>query len=467
MTNTFFIFLTACLLLNCAGRQKPVPSGDSATETQPAAPLTPVASVINIPTQIKMSFIENAVNEQVRGIIYKDNAFPVDPIGTAQLTVRKNGRISIRAAGNELIYKIPLKISMRFSLSLLGHTEHKDVDAGITVNLRSKYTLQNNWHLKTTTTVDGYEWTTPPTVKIRFITIPIKPVADILVSRQSGVIKELGGIIDKSMSNTVNVKTMISPLWEKIQTPAEITLPDMPQSMWLRFNPTDIYITQISGQGGFINAMTGIRAAAETFIGDKPKAHALKPLPDFKTSENQDSTFTINLYSEIPFKQATAICREIFVGKTFKSGIQKVTVHDIEVSGANGMAKVRMEMSGSIKGTVNVTGRAVFNQKTRTLSLDDFDFDVETASRYQQAKNWLLRGVIMSKMKPLMKFPLGDTLDNAKALMQKMLSDYELYEGTVLNGQVAALSVRGVNVTDEGFRAVVTARGAASIKVLK
>ncbi|MCL2219556.1 MAG: DUF4403 family protein [Chitinispirillia bacterium] len=432
---------------------------------QAAAPIAPIPSTINIPARINLAFIENIVNREINGTIYSNNAFPVENLGTARLSVSKNGRINIRATGNELVYKIPLKISMRFSFSILGHTEYQDVDAGIAINLRTKYTLQNNWRLATTTSVDGYEWTTPPTVKIRFITIPIKPIADFLASRQSGILNEIGKMVDNAVSNGVNIKTQITPLWEQLQTPTEIAAPNMPERLWLRFNPTDIYISQITGLGGSINATIGIRAFAETFTGDKPAQRPPKPLPDFAAPKNQDTTLTINLYAELPFEQATAICREQFVGKTLTSGRQKVLVNDIEISGINGLAKVKMNLSGSIKGNVTVLGRAVYNESTQTLSIDDFDFDIETKSRYQRTRNWLLRGIIISKMKPMMKFPVGEMLEDSKILVQQMLKNYEIHKGITLNGHIQTLTVLGAELTDNAIRAVVIAKGSAKILV--
>ncbi|MCL2181845.1 MAG: DUF4403 family protein [Chitinispirillia bacterium] len=467
ITITFFIAIITCALAGCTNRPMTAPAGGgSAAETPPPAPLTPVPSVINIPAEIKMSYIENAVNKQLSGNIYRNNAYPVEGIGSAQITVKKDGRIKIRANRDMLTYKIPLKISLRFSFSILGHTEYQDVDAGIAIALRSKYTLKNNWQLATTTTVDGYEWTTAPTVKIRFITIPVKPIADFLVSKQAGIINDLGKMVDNAVLSEVNLKTMVAPLWQQFQIPTEIAIPDMTDRLWLRFDPSDIYMAGITGRGESVSAMMGIRAVTEAVIGDKPNAPAPKPLPNFKTSDKQDSSFTINLYAEIPFTKATGICRELFVGQTLKSGRQKVLVHDIDISGGNdGLAHVKMDLSGSLKGTVRVTGRAVYNESAQTLSIDNFNFDVETQSQFERTKNWLLKGIIMSKMRPLMKFPLDKQLDGTKKLLQEMLSERELYKGVVFNGRVDTLSVRGIEVTGNAFRAVVLAKGTAGVKI--
>jgi hypothetical protein len=426
------------------------------------ARFTPVPSLISVPAEIKMSFIEETVNRQMSGTIYTDNAFPVEGFGNVRLTVRRSGRIRMRAVGNELIYTAPLRVSMRVSITILGHTEHKDAEAGLTLRLRSRMTLRSDWRLATTTTVEGYEWTDNPVIRIRMLTIPVKPIADAVISRQ---LNTISGVVDRSISSAINVREIITQHWEQLQTPTKISAPGAPQRLWLRFDPSEIYMSPLIGTGDAIKATLGIRAVTETFFGDKPKTGAPKPLPNFKPPAGPDSSFTINLFAEMPFDRATEICREAFVGKTFRSGLQRVTVHDIEIFGANGLVGIRMDLSGSIKGTVNVIGRAVYNEQTQTLSIDDFDFDVETNSKYQRARNWLLRGIIASRMKPHMRFPLGETLDEAKTLIQEVLTGRELYDGIALKGRINALGVRGVEVTDNTFRAAVLATGTAVVQV--
>jgi hypothetical protein len=356
-------------------------------------------------------------------------------------------------------------VSMRlsFNISVLGfnHTEHQTAEAGIAIDLRSRISLRNNWRLVTATTVHGHTWTSDPVIKARGLTIPIKPAAELLAPK---LLAAIGEAVDKSMADGMSIRQFLTPIWEGLQTPHKLSAADMPEPVWLRLDPSAIYMTQPVGRGRTVTASLGIRAAAETFFGEQPEPRTPKPLPDFLTPEEPDSAFAINLYSEISYENATAICREAFVGRTFRSGLQRVTVHDIEVTGAaDGLARIRMVVSGSLKGTVTVTGRPVFNESRQTLSLADFDFDVETDSRFQKSRNWLLRGVIASKMKPHMRFPLKDTLDDYKILAQNMLTDYELYRGIVLNGRIDSLAVRGVELGANEFRVAVVATGAASV----
>jgi len=466
VTITFFIIFLTCLLANCAGRSKLADPGVGQTAADPApARAAPVPSIVNIPAEVKTAYIEKSVNDLFGGTFLRDAAFSFGGFSDVRISLRKNGDIKIRAQGGELVYSVPLKISMRFSITIsalgLSHTEYQDADAGIAIGLRTKISLKNNWRLSAKTTAGGYTWTSAPTVKIRALTIPVKPAADFIVSKHMGDICEL---IDKAL-NATDLKTIAAPHWEKLQIPMEASLPGISQKLWLRFDPTDVYMSQLSGRGGSVHATLGVRAAVEAFFGDKPEARPPKPLPDFKTPEGQDSTFTINLYTEIPYDRATAICREAFNGKTFRSGLQKVTVHDIEVSSANGLAKLKMELTGSLNGTVYVTGRAVYSEATKSLSIDDFEYDITTDSRFQRAKNRLLKGIITAKMKPLMKFPLGEALGDATPLLQKILADYEPLSGIAIYGKVDTLTVSGVEMTDSAFRAAVLVKGTAGARV--
>jgi hypothetical protein len=454
---------------NCASRSRGNKAG---TDGGPSVPIqraadpnfTPISSIVNIPFEIKTSYIEKTVNRQLGGILYETDTLTLGSFKNVSMSVRKGGNIKIQLRGNELIYRVPLKISMRFAFTIgalgLNHTEYKDVEAGIILNLRSKIFLNKNWSLTTTTKLEDYSWTSDPVVKMRFISIPVKPAADFFLSKQA---EALGGIIDQTVSSGVNVKELVNPLWLKLQEPLGITVAEIQQQIWLKLTPDEVYMTPVSGRGGKLTTSIGVRAAAETFIGEKPQSTAPVKLPNFSTPGKIDSAFVVNLYSEISYEQATLLSQQILTGKTFSSGKQEVIVQDIAISGMDGFAIVRLDLIGSFKGRLYLIGRAVYDEKTQTILLEDIDYDMTTQSRFHKTANWLLRGIIISKMKPLMRFPLKDKLAEAQVLAQQMLENKEVYSNVYLNGKIDSISIGGIELTDSSFRTVVLARGALTI----
>jgi len=464
ITNLIIIFLV-CLCAGCGGR------GGLYSDDDPApvsGALAPVSSTINMPVEIKTAVIENLVHDLLGETFYRSDTTVLGGLTNIRISARRSGDIKITAHGDELSVSLPVAVAIRVSTTVsamgLTHTEHQDVSAGIAVNLRSRVSLKNDWRIVTVTRAAGYRWTTEPVLKARFITIPIKPIADYFAGKLMVIVSPM---IDKALANSDVVKnSVITPLWKRLYEPVSFTLPETRETIWMRFNPTHLYLSGLNGQGASISALVGIRAATEAVMGDKPEKREPAPLPDFTEPKGADSTFSVNLYAEVPYDKATAICKEMFNGRTFKSGWQKVKVNDVEITGVNadGLMVMKLDLSGALKGNVLVTGRAVYNDKDKNLSLADLNIDMTTANQYQKTKNQLLRGIIINKMKPLIKFPLSTMLD-PKTLTKILLTNYPIQKGTRLNGKIERLTVRGVETTENAIRAVVLASGTARMTV--
>ncbi|MDR2694168.1 MAG: DUF4403 family protein [Chitinispirillales bacterium] len=473
VTTAIIIIFLISVCAGCAGRSGASFDGAGGHET-PAyanreAPPPPVPSTLNIPVEIKTAIIENLVQNLLGETFHKSDTTILGGFTNIKISARRNGPVKITARGDELACSLPVMVTVRLSTTIsamgLTHTEHQDIEAGIALNLRSRVSLKNNWRPLTTTSAAGYRWTTEPVLKARFITVPIKPIANYFADKLMEIICP---IIDQALAKSDVIRTsVITPLWEQLYTPISFTVPETQETVWMRFNPTGLYLSNLNGHGASISAFVGIRAVTEAAMGDIPKKRVPAPLPDFtEPPKGGDSAFVINLYAEVPYTNATALCKERFNGKTFASGIHKVTVNDIEVTGAtaNGLLLIKMNLSGSIKGIVQVTGRVTYNSGDKTLSLSDFNLDMATSGQYQKAKNRLLKGIIINKMKPLIKFPLSAILD-ADMLTKTLLTDYPIQKKVVLNGRIETLTLRGVETTETALRATVLASGTAKITV--
>ncbi len=453
-------------LVQCASRVRYAGAPEIPADRARAEAFTPVPSTINIPMEIKTKYIENMINEQLSGLIWQCDTMTLGSFKNVGVRVWKQDSIRISLEADELRYHVPLKISLRFSFTIgalgLSHTEYQDVDAGIALTLRSRIFLKNDWKLVTMTKPEGYTWTTDPIVKIHFISIPVKPVADFILAKQYSTI---GGIIDKSISGTLSIKKTLTPLWNQLQEPISFPIPDNPRPLWLKLTPTDVYMTQLEGSEGIIRSSIGVKTIAETYIGEKPDTVIKAGLPDFAIPGKVDSTFVVNLYSELSFEQATLISREQLMGKEFGSGKQRVIVQDVEVQGIDGFTVVKLDLTGSFRGRVFVVGRMVYDEKKSVLSIEDLDYDLTTKSALQSTAGWLFQGVIMSKIKPLLSFPLKEKLLEAHLVAQQMLSNKEIYKGVFLNGRIDSLSIGGIQLTENCFRTVILAKGNLTVRV--
>jgi hypothetical protein len=425
--------------------------------------VAPLSSVINVPISMRTRVVEDMLNAQLSEQLYACDTLSLGSIKPVKIKVWKGDSLRISLSGDELAYRVPLKIWMQFSFTIsafgLSHTEYQDVEATIALKFRSRLAVQNDWKMTTTTLFDGYEWISNPVLKVRFITIPIKTVADLILAKQQ---KTFSDLIDKQINAVFNVKSLLLPLWSKMQDP--IPLSKEPP-LWLRLTPQAVYMTQLQGVEGVIKSSVGIRSIAETFIGEEPTVAKQDSLPSFTVPSGIDSSFVLNLYGEMSYDAASDMLRRFLAGRSFKSGRREVIIENVSMTGMQGYAVIGIDLAGSYHGKVYVYGKPHFDSTTATVSIEDLDFDINTKSLAPKAVGWLLHGIIISKVQPYLKFPLREKLYESQLMVQKMLCNSQLSKNVYLSGFIDTLNVGGVRLTDNAIQAIVFARGALKLSV--
>jgi hypothetical protein len=455
--------LIACVLLFAACTPPKVQTKpELPSDLKPAASFTPVPSVINVPIELKTWYIEKVLNEQLASLLYECDTLDIGGMKPVKMKVWKKDSIRIALEGNELSYRVPLKIWLQFSFTIgamgFSHTESQDVEAEIAIKLRSRFFIQKDWKVVTITRSDGYEWISDPVIKVRFITIPIKPVVDIILSSQQ---ESFGDMVDKAVSSMLDVKKMIHPLWYRIQAP--ILLSSSPDSIWLRLSPLSVYMTQLKGASGTIKGSLGIKSVAETFFGSQPESKPADSLPEFVVPGKLDSSFVINLYTELSYASASQILQGFLLGRSFSTGGKEVIIQDINIYGLEGYAVVSIDFTGSFKGKVYVIGHIKYDEATSTASIVDLDFDLSTKNALHSTAEWLFHGIILAKVQPYLNFPLHERLLEAQLMVQKMLSHKEISKNVFLTGTIDSLSIGGVTLTDKAIKAILLARGTLNV----
>jgi hypothetical protein len=463
MRNLCALLCVLCFCFGCAPRRTVTTGPALPQDLTPAAAFTPVASVINVPLELKAWYIEKVLNEQVKDLLYECDTLTLGSIKPVKIKVWKKDSITIGLEGNELAYRVPLRVWLQFSftMSALGmtHTEYQDVEAGIALKFRSTFSVKDNWKVATVTKPDGYEWISEPVVKVRFITIPIRPLADIIMSRQQAGI---GAMVDTAVQSTLDFKKILRPLWRRMQSPIAVS-EDPP--VWLRLMPLGVSMTQPAGARGVIRTTLGIKSVAETFIGDAPGTTLSDSLPEFISPSRLDSSFVINLYSEISYESASRMMQGFLRGRSFSSGGKDVIIQDVNIYGIQGYAVVSLDLTGSYKGKVYAIGHIKYDPASSNVSIDDLEYDLSTQNTLHKTAGWLLHGIILSKIQPYLRFPLHEKLLEAQLLVQKLLAHREISRNVFLSGIIDSLAIGGVTLTEGAIRAMLLARGTMSIAI--
>jgi hypothetical protein len=435
------------------------------TNLEPPILFTPQPSIINVPLELKSWYIENLLNERLSGLLYECDTLSLGDFKGVSLKIWKKDSIKIDLKGKELSYKIPIKIWLKIPITInalgISHTEYQEFEAAISLKLKSVLTLASNWKISTTTKVEGYEWLSNAVLKIRFISIPVTPIVDIFLSMRQ---KSIGEIIDNTINNNMDIKKILMPLWNKIQSP--ILLRASPDSIWLKLSPSTIYMSQPYGEQQSIKFTCGIMSVTETFFGEKPSFTILdSALPQFIVSDTIDSSCIINLYVDMPFTSVSQILKSQLMGKSFSYKGKEVIVQDINLYGMDGYAVVSIDFTGSFKGKVYVIGRVKYDNTKSIISIEDLDFDLSTKNSFPQTVDWLFHGIILSKVKPLLNFPLKEKILETHIQLQKTLSHFKISNNLYLIASIDSLNLGGALITNNSIKTALLAKGKISILV--
>jgi hypothetical protein len=176
-----------------------------------------------------------------------------------------------------------------------------------------------------------------------------------------------------------------------------------------------------------------------------------------------DSSFIINLYADIDYETAGQALDKVLVGKIFSSGNKSVMIDSVEIYGLQGYALICLSLAGSFNGRVYVYGRPQYDAASSTVSIEDLDFDLSTKRMGHKLAEWLLHGIILTKVKPYLKFSLREQELESQLMAQKMLCNHELMPNVFVTGSIDTLQVGGVTLTAAALRALIFARGSLSV----
>lgn len=460
--SSFVAFLMGCKVKNV----------DAPKPTVSQAKYTPrPLSNINLPISIQIIDLENSLNKQFNGVLYNDESFENNNNDNLILKVSKIGNIKISSISDKINISVPLEIYAKgrikkdfFSMfdQNVGIDQSKDALFRITVNISSKITVDQNWNIITKSEL-AFQWKERPYIELGPVKLPIGSLIESVVNSQ---IKKINEQLDSEISRLVKIKPYAEQYWTLIQKP--IILSDVIKS-YLLIRPEIISISSIKSDNKRIQFYLGMKSDLSIQSGDAPAVNTIKPLPKLQTQQKSDSLFNLYVGAAMTFKDATEIARKEYAGKTlnFENGKQIVSINDIEIYNSGDKLGMKLDINGIVKdglfkkkfkGVVYAQGSPVYDEKTQTLFVKDFDFDVKSKDVLIGTAEWLFKGTFRKQIENSLKYPLSAELERAKNSAQKSLDDLK-FDKFKLQGKIEKFEPFGVQIIDDRMEVIIQAKG--------
>jgi len=458
--NTIIIRFNAIILLfsliGCSSTSKittlkPEPS------TNVAMAYKTNTSFVSMPMEITLKEIENQLNKSLNGLIYKDTILSDDK---TEMKIWKTAPIKLVEKDGKIESVLPLKIwsKFKYGTDFLGLNDTREIELNGTITLLSSAKL-SNWKMSTTSIIEDFQWSESPTILVAGKKVPITYIINPTLSIfKSKVAKKIDDAIEKSCDFKPYVLNVLQTMSTPFETSAQY-------EAWFKMNPIEVYVTDAILEKSKIKMDLGLKCTMQTMVGEQPKNNFNKDAISFKPVSKVPDKTTASVAAVSTYESASRIITKNFQGKEFASGSRKIVVQKVDLWSKDGKMIIALDMTGSINGTIYLSGIPNYNSITKEIYFEQMDYVLNTKGILTKTANWLLQGVILKKIQENCRYSIKENLDEGKKNLLPYLNNYSPMKGVFVNGTMNDFEFEKVELTNDAIIAFITATGKMNVKI--
>ena len=140
-------------------------------------------------------------------------------------------------------------------------------------------------------------------------------------------------------------------------------------------------------------------------------------------------------------------------------------IQKVDLWAKDGRMIIALEMTGSLNGTIYLSGIPNYNTTTKEIYFDQMDYVLNTKGLLTKTANWLLQGIILKKIQENCKYSIKENLEEGKKNLLPYLSNYSPMKGVFVNGTLNDFEFEKVELTNNAIIAFITTSGKMNIKI--
>lgn len=412
-----------------------------------------------MPVTIPLSQISNIINASVKDLIYQDDSYTDNNNDQFKVKVWKTRPIRLVGGTNQnILIEVPLKIWAEKGIGTLGLYTYQSTTFETVMSFNTSISLKNNWTILTQTHPNGFRWMTKPVLDFGKIEIPITSLVEKSLVEQQ---KKFCTTIDQQMAGQLNFQNYAVMAFNVFANPFQVS---EEYNTWLKITPINVHITPLQFYANQINTRLGIDIYSETYTGRKPESSELvKSAPDFGFVASLEDQFLLQTTANVPFTEATAIARNMFLNKEYDVRGSSVKIKDIKVYGEDNRVMVEAETEGYVNGTAYISGVPVYDESKKKIVLSETKFRLKTSNILQKTATLLFRGRIVKMIEEEYGIPTQDLENTSRKSIEEAFNK-EYYKGLKMSGKVFTLKPGNILMNPFGITAVIDTK--ATLKLI-
>ena len=150
---------------------------------------------------------------------------------------------------------------------------------------------------------------------------------------------------------------------------------------------------------------------------------------------------------------------------SFQDGKYNVEVTSIELYGNEEKLVIKTGLKGSLNGAIFFKGVPYYNPIDKSLSLKNFDYDLNTSNLLHKTAAWMFQGKLKKNMENAFVFPIGEQIEQNRKEIQSYLASNKVAKGVTLSGKIDNVEPFKVYVNQNAIKSIIYANGKMNLNV--
>lgn len=450
--------LILLLTMSCATTQK---LDTQKPEANAAEAITYMSetSFVHLPITLTLKEIEKQINKQLDGLIFNDSILDDDDI---KFKVWKKAPIQLKYENGKLLTILPLRVDATYQYGFdrmgIKLKDSRDFRLNGTVSLLSEIGL-TNWQIKTKTSIKNLQWDESPTMSIAGKNMPITYLINPAIRLFKGKIEKN---IDEAILESMDFKPQVMEALDKISEPF---LMSETYESWLRVVPIELYTTEAQINSKEVSVEMGLKCLMETHVGKQPAKKFDSKKVVLKPVSKMPDRINANIIAVSTYTEASRIMTKNFQNQEFGEGKKKIRVNKVDLWHRDGKMIIALNLSGSVNGTIYLSGFPQYNPETQEIFFDQLDYVIDTKSVLMRTANWMAQGFVLKKLREMCRYSIKPNMDEGKTQILSYLNNYSPMNGVVVNGNIESFEFEKVQLTNQAILAYLKGTGKVRIMI--
>jgi hypothetical protein len=273
--------------------------------------------------------------------------------------------------------------------------------------------------------------------------------------------------IERQIAKEVDLRTKLEGFWAELGSAQALHTDDtIGMTSWLRVQPEELIVQNMIFRDGRLVLALGAKARLTTVVGKKPEPTKPGAMPSVRVIKNANSHFNMALPTGITYDDLTQAMGGHLNGNEFEFAQTQFTVHDVEVF-SNGEQLVfgvdfEADRDGDLldaEGKLYFVGRPAYDVETGMLTVEDFDFDINTENTLVDVAAWLMHESLKESLQEHLIYDLDNSIGAARQTLNQRMKNMPLNPHVALSGSLKQLRVKELDVAEWGVQVVFEGSG--------